>query len=207
MNGEWDSNLFDSHDYEELDGLLADLPNEEGLRIDGAQGLLTALAVGPAPIATEDWLPLVLGEDPELLAFDGVEQLVMMLQRLQANVEQGLEHFAYEPVFMQHEDDGGEAEIDPGGWCEGFSIGVDLLSEQWERQLQIDPALLELLAPIMRLGVDAGVFEAIRRVDLPPLDEDEREHILRTLPARLLDLRQYWDEHGERDYATPASLH
>ena len=206
MNGEWDSNLFDAHDYEELDGLLADLPSEDGLRIDGAQGLLTALAVGPEPVPAEDWLPLVLGEDPELLRFDGVDQLLAMLRRLQANVMQGLEHFAFEPVFLQHDEDG-ELQIDPGGWCEGFSIGVDLLSDRWEPRLRDDPALLELLAPIMRLGVDAGVFEAIRRIDLPPLDEEERDAIIRTLPARLLDLRQYWDDNGERNYATPTSLH
>ena len=44
MNGEWDSNLFDAHDYEELDGLLADLPSEDGLRIDGGKVIDAALA-------------------------------------------------------------------------------------------------------------------------------------------------------------------
>lgn len=206
MNDDWVSNLFDSHDYDELDGLLADLPTEDGLRIDGAQGLLAALAIGPEALGPSDWLPIVLGEDPELLAFDEVDLVVGMLLRLAANVSHSLDHFAFEPVFMQSEEDG-EVQIDPGGWCEGFSIGIDLLAERWERQLRNDPDLLDLLTPILQLGVETGVFEDIHRDDLEPLTEEEREALIRMLPARLIDLRHYWEEHDDEPHSALASLH
>jgi uncharacterized protein len=206
VNEDWISNLFDSHDYDELDGLLADLPSEDGLRIDGAQGLLTALAVSPEDLPPEDWLPVVLGEDPELLASAEVDLLVGMLLRLAAFVNQSLEHFSYEPVFMQHEEDG-EMQIDVGGWCEGFSIGIDLLADRWEAQLRTDPALMDLLSPIMQLGVEAGVFEEIHSEELPPLTEDEREALIRGLPTRLVDLRHYWEEHADEGYSAPSSVH
>jgi uncharacterized protein len=206
VNEDWVSNLFDSHDYDELDGLLADLPTEDGLRIDGAQGLLAALAIGPEAIAPSDWLPIVLGEDPELLDYHEVDLVCGMLLRLAANVSQSLDHFIFEPVFMQSEEDG-EIQIDPGGWCEGFSIGIDLQSERWEGQLRSDPALMELLSPILQLGVETGVFEDIQRDDLPALTEDERDGLIRGLPARLIDLRHYWEEHRDEPYASAASLH
>ncbi len=206
MSEDWVSNLFDSHDYDELDGLLAELPTEDGLRIDGAQGLLAALAIGPEAIAPSDWLPIVLGEDPELLAYDEVDLVCGMLLRLAANVSHSLDHFVFEPVFMQSEEDG-EIQIDPGGWCEGFSIGIDLQSERWERQLRSDPALMELLSPILQLGVETGVFEDIQRDDLPALTEDERDGLIRVLPARLIDLRHYWEEHRDEPYDTQASFH
>ncbi len=206
MNEDWSSTLFDSHDYDELDGLLAELPTEDGLRIDGAQGLLAALAIGPEAIAPSEWLPIVLGEDPELLAYHDVDLVVGMLLRLAANVSQSLEHFVFEPVFMQSEEDG-EIQIDPGGWCEGFSIGIDLQSERWEEQLRSDPVLMDLLSPILQLGVETGVFDDIQSDDLAALTEDEREALIRVLPTRLIDLRHYWEEHREEPYGTLASLH
>lgn len=206
MNEDWVSNLFDSHDYDELDGLLADLPGDEALRIDGAHGLLTALAVSPDELPPEDWLPLVLGEDPELLDFAEVDLVVGMLLRLAANVEQSLQQFSYEPIFMQHEEDG-EMQIDVGGWCEGFSIGIDLLAERWEAQLRADPELMRLLTPILQLGVEAGVFEEIDDEELAALTEDERDALIRALPTRLVDLRHYWEEHTDEGFVAPTSVH
>jgi uncharacterized protein len=49
-----------------LDELLASLPSDGAMTLDGMDGFLTALLVGPVPLAsmrTADWLPLVWGGD------------------------------------------------------------------------------------------------------------------------------------------------
>lgn len=56
--------LLDEQDFEEIDRLLESLGADDGLRLDGAQALLTALVVGPQPIGPEEWLPVILGGEP-----------------------------------------------------------------------------------------------------------------------------------------------
>ena len=52
-----------------LDALLQSLPADGAMSLDGLDGYLTALLVGPpavlATLATADWLPLVWGGDDE----------------------------------------------------------------------------------------------------------------------------------------------
>ena len=51
-----------------LDDLLTNLPSDGSMTLDGMDGYLTALLVGPTPLAslkTSDWLPLVWGGDDE----------------------------------------------------------------------------------------------------------------------------------------------
>jgi Uncharacterised protein family (UPF0149) len=88
----------------------------------------------------------------------------------------------------------GEHHVDAGGWCEGFSLGVDLLADTWEAQMQIDDALIALLSPIVALGVDDGVFSEIKDTEITPLSEAEREELMIQLPSVLAEVRQYWDE-------------
>ena len=56
--------ILDEQDFEEIDRLLEALGADDGLRLDGAQGLLTALIVGPQEVGPEDWLPVILGGEP-----------------------------------------------------------------------------------------------------------------------------------------------
>ena len=50
-----------------LEALLAELPQDGAMTLDGMDGYLTALLVGPPPLLavapTADWLPLVWGGD------------------------------------------------------------------------------------------------------------------------------------------------
>lgn len=202
MTADEPSSVLDEHDIAELDDLLAQLRNEDALHLDGAHGLLSALAVSPEPIALEEWLPLVLGKVPEVDDPAILPGLIDRLVRLFDAIVQGLEHYAYDPIFTQHDHDdpgdGGEAEptIEVGGWCEGFSLGVDLRSVLWEAQMHADPYLIELLAPIVQLGVDDGVFAEVQDQEMPPLSEAERENLINRLASALVDVRHYWQERG-----------
>src|ERR1700749_1831263 len=49
-----------------LDDLLTNLPSDGSMTLDGMDGFLTALLVGPVAIGrTADWLPAVLGGEQE----------------------------------------------------------------------------------------------------------------------------------------------
>lgn len=199
---------LDEQDFEEVDKLLESLGAEDGLRLDGAQGLLTALIVGPQDVGPEDWLPVILGGEPLGAPSPKLQRLLDLLLRLQASLAHGLDMHCYDPIFAEHEGDDDERAIDAGGWCEGFSLGVDLNAEIWEQRMQEDRTLLEMLAPIVALGVDDGVFAEIRNPDQAPLSERERDIVVAQLASVLIDVRQYWQEHPpETSAPVGATLH
>ena len=188
------SHILDEHDIAELDELLSSLLNEDALRLDAAQGLLAALSVGPKDVAAQKWMPVILGEKPMVEDPDAAERLIELLVRLKRAVDYGIEHYAFDAIFSEMIDESGEHHVDAGGWCEGFSLGVDLLSELWEAQMQADDGLIALLSPIVALGVDDGVFSEIKDINIVPLSDAERETLMQQLPSVLAEVRQYWDE-------------
>lgn len=199
---------LDQQDFEETDRLLESLGAEDGLRLDGAQGLLTALIVGPRDVGPEDWLPVILGGEPLGAPSPRLQRLLDLLLRLKASLARGLDIHSYDPIFAEHEHEGEEQAIDAGGWCEGFSLGVDLNAEIWEQRMQEDRTLLEMLAPIVALGVDDGVFAEVRNPNQPPLSERERDIVVAQLASVLIDVRQYWQEHPPESSAPAgATLH
>lgn len=204
MMMELSSTVLDEHDIAELDELLAQLKNEDALHLDGAHGLLSALAVSPEAINPDEWLPLVLGQSPEVDDPSVLASLVERLGRLFKSIVTGLDHYNYDPIFSQHEQessassagapDAEDMVLDVGGWCEGFSMGIDLRSAMWEGQMQADPQLVELLAPIVQLGVDDGVFADLQDDTVPALSDAEREQLINQLASVLLDVKHYWEE-------------
>jgi uncharacterized protein len=199
---------LDEQDFEEVDKLLQSLGAEDGLRLDGAQGLLTALIVGPQEVGPEDWLPVILGGEPLGAPSPKLQRLLDLLLRFQASLAHGLDIHSYDPIFAEHDAEGDEPAIDAGGWCEGFSLGVDLNAEIWEQRMQEDRTLLEMLAPIVALGVDDGVFAEVRNPDQAPLSERERDIVVAQLASVLIDVRQYWQEHPpETSAPVGATLH
>jgi uncharacterized protein len=202
--------VLDDIEIEELDELLSKLENDQAMHLDSTHGLLTALAVGPEMISPDEWLPLVLGSEPVLESSADAERLVLLLIRLYNSILHGLEHYAYDPIFAEEmsDEEGMDEEpvVDAGGWCEGFSLGIDLRAGAWEAQMQDDPHLLDLLAPIVSLGVDDGVFAEIADPDHPVLSQSEREELLQQLPNVLFNIKQYW-ENSERSDAPPPGTH
>jgi hypothetical protein len=54
--------------------------------------------------------------------------------------------------------------------------------------------LIELLSPIMALGVDDGAFSEMRHEHVAPLSDAEREDLMQQLPRVLSDVLHYWDD-------------
>ncbi len=198
---------LDEHDFEEIDQLLEQLSDGDGLQLDGVQGLLTAIAIGPRRVDPETWFTAVLGGQPSAKQMTKARRLYALLLRLYVDIDRSLDVFAFEPIFAEtgSEDD---RQVDCSGWCQGFSLGVDLNADIWEQRMNEDGALLDMLAPIVELGVEDGVFAEIADPAIPPLSDQERDERMQQLPSLLADVRHYWIDRPFEDAAPAgATLH
>ncbi len=179
-----------------LDQLLQALPAEGCMSLDGVDGYLTALQVGPsevlATLGTAEWLPMVWGGDGpgganEAAPFASKRQrkatVVLLLRHLRHLAELlAVSQEAWEPIFSIAEQ-GPTEWADARDWCTGFLQAVDLMPGAWGVSLA-DPALASLL----QLGGGlAGVASppAPAENDLSVIDA-----LSRTVPEAVLLLRQ-----------------
>jgi uncharacterized protein len=147
-----------------LDTLLQTLPADGAMTLDGLDGYLTALLVGPAEVLsswpTADWLPLVWGGDgpagpTEAAPFASKRQrkttVVTVLRHLRHLSQQLAEAPAdWEPIFSVAEQ-GAREWVDASDWCAGFLQAVDLLPSAWESTWD-DAELGAAFTPLLMLG-------------------------------------------------------
>jgi len=159
-------------ELQQLDELLQALPVDGAMTLDGMDGFLTALLIGPSDLLdkkpTADWLPLVWGGDgdanlPAAYPFPSNQKrkrtTVMVLRHLQA-IACTLRDTpdAWEPIFSVAEQ--GEREFaDASDWCTGFLQATDLDPEAWS-PLFDDPVVGPALVPIALLGGDLSDEDA-----------------------------------------------
>lgn len=189
---DWPAMLADA-ELEELDRFLRTSADDDSLLLDGVHGLLTALAIGPVPIAPEEWLPQVL-HAPFADAEQG-KRVLALLARLNDSIPVELSVDAYQPILGELDPaevmgDPDEPVLTAAGWCEGFSRGIDLRAALWEQRLADDPQLMELLGPIMALAVDEGVLGS--DVEIEHLSDDEYDECLSQVPHVLGAVANYW---------------
>jgi len=166
-----------------LDEVLQTLPTEESMTLDGMDGYLCALLVGPpglAALRSADWLPAIWGGDPQpdsAAPFASNQKkkrtTVLVLRHLQSIACQLRDAPAlWEPVLSVAELPGtaGAELADATEWCLGFLQATDLAPDAWQ-PLFADPALATGLGAIARLGGDEGLA-AIAFAATPPADGD-----------------------------------
>ena len=150
---------LDATEMQALDTLLQHLPADGAMGLDGFDGYLTALAIGPAAVLdlpTADWLPVIWGGDPA-----GADEAAPFATRRQrkTTVVMALRHLRHlshllrqspddwQPIFSIAEQ-GPDEWVDAREWCMGFLQAVDLLPQAWG-QAWADPRL----APLLWLGL------------------------------------------------------
>jgi uncharacterized protein len=151
-----------------LDDLLTNLPSDGSMTLDGMDGFLTALLVGPSALAdmkSSDWLPLIWGGDQEpapapFASNQKRKRTTVLVLRHLRSIEAALSGppDAWEPVFSVAEVPGtqGEELADATDWCMGFLAATDLAPEAWA-PLHADPEFGPGLATIAWLGGDVEV--------------------------------------------------
>jgi uncharacterized protein len=184
-----------------LDNLLTTLPTDGSMTLDGMDGYLTALLVGPPlldKIPSSDWLPLIWGGDqePAPAPFASNQkrkrttvQVLRHLRSIEAALSAAPE--AWEPVFSVAELPGtqGEELADATDWCMGFLAGTDLAPEAWS-PLFADPEIGPALATIAWLGGDVDVAaDAEDRPSDEELDDPQvRDQLSRAAADAVLKL-------------------
>lgn len=158
-----------------LDDLLTNLPSDGSMTLDGMDGFLTALLVGPTPIgASSGWLPVIWGGDQEpapapFASNQKRKRTTVLVLRHLRSIEAALSGppDAWEPVFSVAELPGtqGEELADATDWCLGFLAAMDLAPDAWA-PLNADAEIGPGLATIAFLGGD---------IDAPPESDADAE--------------------------------
>jgi uncharacterized protein len=181
-----------------LDETLLALPAEAAMNVEALDGYLTALLLAPTPLAslpTAQWLPVVWGGDgAEGKPFPSnrkrKDTAVLVLRHLN-NIATRLREAPddWEPVVSVAEVKGQEF-VDAEDWCIGFLQGAAQDPEGWG-PLFDDPALGDVLAPIVLLGGDeAGLSEDEQARLQDPQARDELSRAAVDAVLVLLELRQ-----------------
>ena len=185
-----------------LDQLLQALPADGTMSLDGVDGFLTALRVGPpallAGMPTADWLPWVWGGDaaggneaaePFASKRQRKATVVQLLRHLR-HLQHQLDHAPaeWEPVFSVAEQ-GPDEFVDARDWCAGFLQAVDLLPSAWDTAWA-EPTLAAATAPLLALG---GGIEGVDS-PAPPADDDlaALDAASRAVPDAALALRAHF---------------
>lgn len=181
-------------ELDELDTLLQALPGEAAMNVEGLDGYLTALLVGPpllARLRSADWLPVIWGGDGEGAApFQSQKKrkrtAILVLRHLHGiDVQLRDDAAAWEPVFSIAETPQRDF-IDAEDWCVGFLQAVGLDSEAWSPIFD-DSDLGPALAPIALLGGDdseLGEADAARLAD-----PEQRDALSRAAVDAVLRMR------------------
>jgi uncharacterized protein len=182
-----------------VEALLQRLPADAAMSLDGMDGYLTALAIGPAALRalpTAEWLPLIWGGDAEPGEAEGAmpatpfgtkrerkNMVVWALRHLRALDAQLHAHpDQWEPIFSIAEQ--GETEwVDAREWCMGFLQAVDVLPQAW------GPVWSQAeVAPLLLLG---GGLEGVSVPEAQALDLDDPQRcdqLSRQAPEAVLHL-------------------
>jgi uncharacterized protein len=200
-----------------LDDALQSLPADGAMTLDGMDGYLTALLVGPPFLRaakTADWLPAIWGGDPEPgspAPFASNQKkkrtTVLVLRHLQAiyaQLRDDPEH--WEPVFSVAEAPGADGDelADATEWCLGFLQATDLAPQDWG-PLFDDADFGPLLAPIRLLGEGEESGPGGESDDGEPLDLDDpavRDQLSREAAEAVLAL---WSRPGAPGAAAAAN--
>ena len=182
-NPQIDSPPLSDDELNALDQLLQALPADNVMNVEGLDGYLTALLVGPGllqRLKTADWLPGVwggdAGQDGGSAPFPSQKQrkraAFLVLRHLHAiQVQLGSGTDSWEPVFSIAESDDREW-VDAEDWCIGFLQAVALDPDAWA-PLFDDPELGAALVPLALLGGDdSGLSDADRERLADPEQRD-----------------------------------
>lgn len=163
--------LLTEKEFDELDRfLMSDRCGDETMAMDALHGYLTAIAIGPEPVAIDEWLPRVWGPEPDDAPdFRDEKQEARIRELLSRSLQEIVVTFEvapkdFEPLFSVHQWKGKEV-LDAEAWCWGFLEGISLRDAAWQPLRESPQALL--LRPIHLLGAEEIEEEEVALVDDP----------------------------------------
>lgn len=119
--------------FRRLDGALADLPLEEPMLLTELDGLLTGAVACPVPIAAEEWLPIVWGEDTGgVPVFEDPLDVQWFRDAVIARrdeIARDLARGKFRPI-LDVDDRTGDVLWEP--WVDGFADAIALRPDEWQ---------------------------------------------------------------------------
>ncbi len=173
MNPSRPSPPLDDAELARVDALLERANPEESMIVEEVDGFFAALACVPRVVPAEEWLPEVLGDDPDAVAermgSDEWEALARLLNRHRESVAAQLyEGEDFSPVLAY--DDAGHARAN--AWAVGFVRGLGLSPDAWDA-IEDDEEIADALDPVMELVEE--VEAAGEGDDADEEDEDDED--------------------------------
>ncbi len=184
--------ITDSELTELQDFLDSDIVPDDAMILESLDGFLTALVIGPAPVPTETWMPLVwdMLNGRKTPAFESVDQAKRMT-KLVLKMKASLTIFfasspeLYCPLCMELELE--SEEIYNGFiklWATGFMAGIYCNENNWKPMLDKEDFFEELLMPIYLLSPFAD--------NVPPLPTKTFNVIRDLIPEYVKEIRKFW---------------
>ena len=181
-------------------------PMREGcMSMSMLDGLVTSIAIGPAIVEPEEWLPLVFGGvDPGFVDDEHehriIEAILSYYEDSRGILREDPEE--WEPWLTSNDDPAAEAEE----WATGFKVGVGLREQAWGEALEDETIGTAFIAVMALAGFDPedsdSVDGELTAEDIAGLQKitEKRSSVIDMLPMLVHSIAEYW-QHKRR---TPA---
>jgi uncharacterized protein len=179
----------DPYDLDRLEAYLlsADLPDGTML-LSELDGFLTAIAISPEEIPSDEWLPDIwAGEMPPVAVQTENRWALGAIMTHYDGIRQRLTEVppSCTPIF--------EFDVDgtlfPEVWAEGFMCGVNLRRQAWEPVFLSDQSMALVL-----IGIFAPTGGQSPLINEEPNRDEIREKANQTFPHAVLTLHRFWRE-------------
>ena len=170
------------------DFLLSDRVSEDAMTLSELDGFLAGIAVGPAPIEPEEWLPLVWGGEREPDFADETQMAAVLgaIVGLYNDVVAQIAERTYIPILWTDADG---APL-PEGWVHAFFEAAGLRLDAWRPLLGSERDGI-VLVPLFAFCTDDG------KPVLPDMTAKEREAIRLNASDMIADavlaVADYWE--------------
>ena len=187
-------------EFDELDEfLVSDVTSEDTLTIEGLDGYLTAMAIGPTTVPPSYWLPGVWGpsenDAPAFETTDQAQHILGLILRNMNGIIINLEDDpdAFEPVFgFSRVDDSKREYIDGEAWAFGFMQGLSVVRADWQALFDSEQGR-EWLNPLHLMGSEELTPEEQQLIDTP----EQRETLTKQIPASIAAIYRFWLPHRQ----------
>jgi yecA family protein len=188
---------MNSATLQDLERILASLPQSHTLTAERVHGILSGALSGPQPLEHDDLLTLVFGDEQESgqppLARENAHSLQSILVTLCDEIEADIENEEYTPLIKSRLPDSNLS--DPSIWAQGFVFGAGYWSESM-RNLKDDSELMQYLGPIIYFTGEPAISEAIKNGKSPQEIRELENEFFELLPDCVLAVREFWSELG-----------
>jgi uncharacterized protein len=172
--------------------LAAPRPTKTALPLQGLDGYLTAIAIGPELVMPSEWM-FGLWDDEEP-AFADREQAQTILSAIMARYNEILHQLErsppdFRPLYLTDNPGGQPSMALVAQWANGFWKGMGLRGEAW-RTLINDRGARDLLAPIVYFVEDSTGRRVLE--DTRGEDDELMQSAGDLIPAVVPAIREYW---------------